>query len=1587
MEENETFTITLIDPINGTLGESFVATGVIVDDDTPRASIADASIVEGPDESVARMQFTVTLSKPNNDNVVTIHYATVDDVDADDEHRAVAGIDYTAIDVATPAADRQLTFEIGEVTQTFTVDIIGDDDIEAAQTFLVRLTHADGALLDDGDDDTDSDDLEAIGTIENDDTGVSIADASVTEGTGPSPTEMLLEVSLSEASAETVTVWYMTLDGDGGATMADNDYTPTNRKLTFDPGETVKIISVPVIADNRAESAESFEVHLYNPHGADITTDTAVATIIDDDIPWLTVSDPTVIEGAAGETTQLQFIITVHGAQDASGITFDYEVTENGSASEGTDFQPQAETELAFPPGERQVIIFVDVYGDDTSEPDETLKLTLSNPTNAVFGDPQDAEGVGVIRNDDAEISIAGAEITEGDDGVVTLSFVAGLTHASAVEAGVTVNTADGSAIAGDDYDALTTTTLTFAPGEIHQVVSVDIHGDRTTEENETFDVVLSAPVNAIIKTDAATATGTITNDDDPPVISAMDGAIAEGDIGSSVLDMLVTLSNPSALPVKVKWATADATAEAGSDYRAGDGELTFAPGVTEMFVQIVIDGDTTVEPNQTFGLILSYPENATIGQAEAVGTIGNDDTQIFIGDASIVEGDAGQNYLELEVTLSGPTDFEVRVAYETAEGTAIGGGVDYYTANGELTFEPQQTSLWITVPIVGDTITEPAELFVVDLSNPVNAVLGDDGQGLGTIEDNDDPPLIYIYDATIGEMDAGSVQMTFNVELSNASASTVTVQYATGDGTAFDGEDYQQKSGMLTFDPETLTATITVTVLADDLVESNEVFWVSLSAPQGGALGRSQAAGTITDDDTPADLGRISIADAEIAESDAGTTTMTFTVSLDEPAATTITVEYVTVADTAIEGVDYYRAYGTVEIPAGQSSRTLTVQIAGDTIAESDERFFVRLSNPTEAIIADAEAIGTIVNDDQGGELMIDDTSIVERDDGVAVMEFIVRLSEPAAHTVTVNYATADGTARADDGDYMPTDGTLTFNAGDMSKTVWVYVFGDTEAEDDETIDVTLSAPTGATLATAAAVGVILNDDQSAPAANLTPQFRNVTLKALNVPGDKAKAVVWVTNTGDLRAKGRVTVRIWGSTDAILDTGDTLWNENAGRKINLAPGRSAKVTVALAVTPDTPAGQDYFLLAEVIADAAIDESDLSDNIAVDATVRRTEWRFGKLDGRNRPITLKMLDESGAGAAMSLTAGGWGELVADGDARRIVLHDTTERSIATIAAKGGAEISVSGVSAAGPLKALKAATINVGGDVDLGYVRTLKLADVSAGTIRIGDIAEVVRPAAIRLGRVTDVSLLSSTPLRSVAAAEWLNTDETADLVSAPALRKLHVSGMAARNVAGHFHANIDLADGDLGRVIIHGDATGAWTAGRAGNVTIKGDLRNASITLSEPRTGKTSTLKSLTVKGDAYGAVVRSAGTIGPITLRSAVASDFLAGLSPHVVRAPATGGDFIEPAAKIKSFTITGVNRSTDRFFADTNIAAASLGPVRLLNADFADGGLYARGSETGVPIKSVKHTERLTGEKWSWPTRNGRPFAGPDDLIHIL
>lgn len=374
-----------------------------------------------------------------------------------------------------------------------------------------------------------------------------------------------------------------------------------------------------------------------------------------------------------------------------------------------------------------------------------------------------------------------------------------------------------------------------------------------------------------------------------------------------------------------------------------------------------------------------------------------------------------------------------------------------------------------------GDAITCPA----TDARGITRPFDGDgDGSLLCDIGAFEARNQLSVADTSVVEGDAGAVTAAFTVTLAPTATTTVEVSYATADDTATAGVDYAPAGGTLTFIPGETQKVISVTVTGDIDDEPDETFILSLASLVNADLLDGVATGTIVDNDG---LPSLTIADRAQLEGNLGSAPMTFDVTLSPAGTEVVTVSYATANGTATGGSDFAAASDLLVFQPGETVKGLAIDILGDIVDEgTSEAFSVSLSNPTNATLADDQAIGTITDDDSARLRHELGPEVPEGDSGTTPAVFTVTLTTPAAFVITVDYAVSsgfgDGGAKAGE-DFVPISGTLTFLAGTTAQTYTVEILGDTDPEPDEGFS-SLISNANAPIQVNGSLATILNDD-----------------------------------------------------------------------------------------------------------------------------------------------------------------------------------------------------------------------------------------------------------------------------------------------------------------------------------------------------------------------------------------------------------------------------------------------------------------------------------------------------------------------------
>jgi CSLREA domain-containing protein len=391
----------------------------------------------------------------------------------------------------------------------------------------------------------------------------------------------------------------------------------------------------------------------------------------------------------------------------------------------------------------------------------------------------------------------------------------------------------------------------------------------------------------------------------------------------------------------------------------------------------VTTNGSGTVSFSPTFNVTLTATQTVTATATDPTGNTSEFSAGVpavpptppvlSINDVTQFADPVGTTNFVFTVTRSGDLSASSTVQFATADGTATLAENDYVANSGTLTFGVGDSAKTVTVQVTGNSAFEPDETFFVNLSSPTGATISK-AQGVGTIQSR----AFSINDVTVTEPSGGgSVNATFTVTLSAASTQTVTVDYATADGTATAPADYQSVFGTLVFPPGVTTRTINVTVNGDTAPESDEThfsenFFVNLSNANGATVSKAQGLGTINKGNATS-VFQFSSPTASVNEN-ASPDSVNLTVTRTGDTSAAASVHFETSDGTASQKNKYTFGSGTLQWAAGDSTpKTITVLLTNEAFVEGNKTFTVTLSNPspTSAIGNPDTATVTIVDDD----------------------------------------------------------------------------------------------------------------------------------------------------------------------------------------------------------------------------------------------------------------------------------------------------------------------------------------------------------------------------------------------------------------------------------------------------------------------------------------------------------------------------------------------------------------------------------------------------------------------------------------------
>jgi len=823
---------------------------------------------------------------------------------------------------------------------------------------------------------------------------VTISDVTVTEGNAGTNFADLM-VTLTPASTNTASVNYVTGNGSAAST---SDYVAKSGTITFPPGSTNQTISIGVRGDVAHEASESFFVNLNVPVNAIIADNQAVCTILNDDAPpSVSITDVTITEGNSG-TNSAVFRVYL-SAQNGLATSINY-ATSNGTARAGSDFVNRTGI-LNFAPGTAGLTqsLTIQILGDTVTESNELFYLHLTSVSNAV---PGKAQGIGTIVNDEGaglldhfEWSAIPSALQTNQPWEVTITakdfFGATMTNFNGTvslrgaigQPQIDTNIIGNLAPDASDASGAFTIGYAFTPSSNLRVTHVRhylgtkvsiwtdsgmlLASQLVTSSGSWSETPLSAPLELMAGTTYRVSF--FSGNDGYAWTTNYPIAFDHGSIGDSFFATADAfpdgLTGPGALfLVDLRYAIGvpqvPVAIEPSVSSAFVDGVWTGTIAVLEPAVNVHLEADDGTHLGQSdpfdAGFALEADLALSLSNSPAAVAVSNIlTTTITVADLGPIAGTG----IILSNIVSGNGTL---VSATPSQGSCTNSGNAVMCSLGSLTNGGRATVTILSRATALGSITNQASVAAnePDPNSTNNSAL--------TVTTTAQP-AISIGDLSVNEGDAGTNDLSVTVLLWPPVSDAVTVNFATVNGSASSSSDYLGRSGTLTFPPGSTNQAIAIGIRGDTMYESNETFFVNLSAPANAMLADNQAVCTILNDDS---VPSVSISDVSVGERNTGTTGAVFRVQLSSSSAFPVLITYATSNGTAVAGSDYMGRTGTLTFIAGTTllTQTVTIQVTGDIIGEPDEVFYLNLLTASNAVLADFQGVGTILNDEAVGDV-----------------------------------------------------------------------------------------------------------------------------------------------------------------------------------------------------------------------------------------------------------------------------------------------------------------------------------------------------------------------------------------------------------------------------------------------------------------------------------------------------------------------------------------------------------------------------------------------------------------------------------------
>lgn len=877
---------------------------------------------------------------------------------------------------------------------------------------------------------------------------------------------------------------------------------------TFTKANPTAILDIPIENDIFFEPNGQFFVYfdklpgqsswyIYLPYWA--PEDLTVVNVINDDLKP-TVSTQAIISPASEINGQAILNLDIPNswamsAYDPRGVLYlDYDVIKISNSA--------TESDVVFSTTINQAVynkkLVVPLLNDNFFESIEYFKVKIKKATIGfafgsnyhLFGTGNygpnyfenleilNSEGLVTIIDDDPPpvVSFTKSSITVPENSN-TFTFQANLIGSTAVPAKINFLISNLTTNA-NDY-GISSGSITFDPGETSKTISIQITNDSIYEETEFFQIKLDQAENCTISTSSTINVSII---DDDPVPSVQFASSTGSSFENKNPGITINLSGQSQYSVKAKYSVQPITAQNNIDFISNQGEITFLPGEQTAFIPLTLINDSLNEYTETLVITLTDITNGITGTINSqLFSIYDDDSepQIFIDDVVISEGTGGNNQALSKIRLSTISGKDVIFSIGTTNGTAIA-GQDYISGNSSQLVIPagQMETIFIT-QIISDQLIEENEFFEHALTNVANASPGKLSSKVFILNDDGKPGLV-INDLTIMEGIAGIGKATLTVSLTEPVGMETRLKYRTVDGSAFHDFDFIAVSNNdLVIPSGSLTGTIELSIIDDDIYELNESFTVVLSSDQDLNIYKNTAIVVISNDD-PLPTISLGSPDFSIREENLQGT---IAVSLNHPSGFPVKATVAAYAESA-DSLDFSFQSATIIFQPGETKIILPFSVFDDLLNEAFETFRIAITGQEGSVLGLMNSILVSIEDnDPLPEIKFTSSQRLSKENDTNNLK--IMLSAASGQEVRVDVMAVEGTAK-NEKDYLLASQSLIFAPGETIKELPIYLFDDSLNEDSEQFQIVLSNPKNAILGSSSSLTFTIIDDDPVPL--LTP-------------------------------------------------------------------------------------------------------------------------------------------------------------------------------------------------------------------------------------------------------------------------------------------------------------------------------------------------------------------------------------------------------------------------------------------------------------------------------------------------------------------